>query len=107
GFEIVSSEASSLISGSNPQISIEMLPQIESDLIFVMAWGDNNMFDPQKETQQRWDDTPLLNQMSASKDGRVFFVNYYLWGSHTRGPITDQLMLEQLPQMLLPLVNEN
>lgn len=43
--------------------------------------------------------------MLASKEGRVFFVNYYLWGSHTYGSITDQLILEQLPQMLLPLVD--
>ena len=106
GFEIVSSESSSLVSGSNPQVSIEIIPQIETDLVFVMAWGDDNMLDPQKDTQQKWNDNPLLNQMSVAKEGRVFFVNYYLWGSHTRGPITERLILEQLPQMLLPLVDE-
>jgi len=106
GFEIVEPENSSL-PGNDPQISMEVLPQVEADLIFVMVWSDDDLYDPQEKVKQQWAENALLKQMPASEDGRVFFVDYYLWGSATRGPITDQLILEKLPQMLLPLVNED
>lgn len=107
GFEIVSSKTSSLIPEGSEQISMEILPQIETDLIFVMAWSDDDLHDPQKKVKQQWANTPLLKQIPAFEDGHVFFVDYYLWGSVTRGPITDQLILEDLPQMLFPLINED
>lgn len=106
GFEIVTSEASSLLSEGNLPISVEAFPQLETDLIFVMAWSENEPY-PQEKIKQQWGNNPLLSQMPAFKDGRVFFVDYFLWGSNTRGPITDQLILEELPQMLLPLVDED
>ncbi|MBE9099785.1 ABC transporter substrate-binding protein [Vacuolonema iberomarrocanum] len=110
GFEIVTSEASSLLPNGNLPISVEAFPQIETDLIFVMAWSENwseNEPYPQEKIKQQWGNNPLLSQMPAFKDGRILFVDYFLWASNTRGPITDQLILEKLPQMLLPLVNEN
>lgn len=106
GFETVSPKNSPLISGGDSQISMEALPQIEADLIFVMAWSDEGLRDPQEKVKQQWAENPLLNQMSAFKAGHVFFVDYYIWGSVTRGPITDQLVLDQLPQILLPLVDD-
>jgi iron complex transport system substrate-binding protein len=105
GFEIISPEDVSLKSGANVQVSLEILPQIETDLIFVLAWSEE-LYDPQLEIEQQWSKTPLLRQMQAFKNGQVFFVDYQLWGSVTRGPITDQLILEKLPPLLLPLMEK-
>ncbi|ESA33723.1 periplasmic binding protein [Leptolyngbya sp. Heron Island J] len=110
GFEIVTSEASSLLPDGNSPISVEIFPQIETDLIFVMAWSESwseNEPYPQDKIQQQWGNHPLLSQMQAFKDGHVFFLDYFLWASNTRGPITYQLILEELPKMLLPLVDED
>lgn len=82
GFEIVSSKNSSVLPEANPgnngPISIEILPQIEAD--------------------------PVLRQVPAFKEGKVFFVDSYLWSSATRGPLTDELILEALPDLLLSQV---
>lgn len=107
GFEIVSPQNSSLVPGGDSNISIEVLPQIETDLIFVMAWSDDEQYDPQEKVKRQWIKNALLQQMPASQSEHVFFVDYYLWGSVTRGPITDQLILEQLPKILLPLIKTN
>ncbi|MEM9807794.1 MAG: iron-siderophore ABC transporter substrate-binding protein [Cyanobacteria bacterium P01_D01_bin.56] len=106
GFEIVMSEASSLLPDSNLPISVEVLPQIETDLIFVMAWSENEPY-PREKIKEQWGNDPLLSKMFAFKDGRIFFLDYFLWASNTRGPITHQLILEELPKMLLPLVDED
>jgi len=105
GFEIVSSENSSILPGStqlNPQISIEILPQIEADLICVLAWSKEHN-EPQKISKQQWVSNPILNQVSAFKEGKIFFVDEYLWGGNTRGPLTDCLILEALPELLLSM----
>lgn len=103
GFEVVSPQNSSSLPGHDVQISMEVLPQVKTNLIFVMAWTDDSLKDPQEKVKQQWSKNPLLKQMSAFKEDHVFFVDYYLWGSVTRGPITDELILEQLPQILNPL----
>ena len=105
GFEIVTSEASSLLSDGNSPISVEVVPQIETDLLFVMAWSENES-SSQEKIKQQWGNHPLLSQMPAFKDGDIFFLDYFLWASNTRGPITYQLFLEELPKMLLLLVEE-
>lgn len=105
GFEIELPEDLPLKFGEEGQISVEVLPSIETDLIFVLAWSED-LYSPQEEIKQQWDENPLLRQMPVFRNGHVFFVDYQLWGSVTRGPITDQLILEKLPQLLLPLVNK-
>jgi iron complex transport system substrate-binding protein len=110
GFEIVSSKNSSILPESKPfedfsQISIELLPQIETDFICVLAWA-NEDYNPQRALKQVWEINPLLKQVPAFKEGHIFFVSYNLWGSLTRGPLTDQLILEALPDLLLNSVEE-
>ncbi|NDJ18853.1 ABC transporter substrate-binding protein [Myxacorys almedinensis A] len=107
GFKIVSPQNSSLVPGNNMQISIEVLPQVETDLIFVMAWSNNNLKNPQEKVKQQWVKNPLLKQLPAFKNGHMFFVDYFIWGGVTRGPIADGLILEQLPQLLNPLNEES
>jgi iron complex transport system substrate-binding protein len=105
GFKILSPEDLSLKSVDEGQISIEILPKIESDLTFVLAWSEG-LYDPQEGLKQQWSKEPVLQRSKAFQNGHIFFVDYQLWGSVTRGPITDKLILEKLPQLLLPLIGE-
>ena len=89
------------------EISFEMLPKIETDLIIVLSWNEANFLNPENTLEKKWAKNPLLNSMSVFQQGRVFFVDYQLWGSITRGPLTDQLILEALPDLLLQGVKES
>ena len=100
GFEIVQPEGTK----GEAEISWEILPQIETDLIIVLSYSDDSFHDWEDTVRQKWAQNPLLNSMPVSQQGRVYFVDYYLWGSHTRGPLTDKLILEALPDLLLDSV---
>ncbi|ELS00512.1 ABC-type Fe3+-hydroxamate transport system, periplasmic component [Xenococcus sp. PCC 7305] len=89
------------------EISWEILPQIETDIILVLSWSDENFFNPENIMEEKWAKNPLLNSMSVFQQGRVYFVDYQLWGSVTRGPLTDWLILEALPDLLLSSVEDN
>ncbi len=87
-------------------ISWEILPQIETDLIIVMSWDDDLTLNPEDTTpentmQEKWAQNPLLKSMLVFQQGRVFFVDYYLWSGVTRGPLSEKLILETLPDLLL------
>ena len=103
GFEIVQPEG---IQGDT-EISFEIVPKVETDIIIVLSSLDrqldlfNSPDDLQDTLQKRWSENPLLNSMSVFQQGRVYFVNYQLWGSRIRGPLTDCLILEALPDLLL------
>jgi iron complex transport system substrate-binding protein len=86
------------------EISWEILPQIETDIILVLSWSDDGFSNPEATMQQKWAKNPLLNSMPIFQQGRVFFVDYQLWGSNIRGPLTDRLILEALPDLLLDSV---
>ena len=106
GFEIVQPEG---IQGDT-EISFEIVPKVETDIIIVLSSLDrqldlfNSPDDLQDTLQKRWSDNPLLNSMPVFQNGRVYFVNYQLWGSRIRGPLTDRLILEALPDLLLSSV---
>ncbi|MEL7407431.1 MAG: iron-siderophore ABC transporter substrate-binding protein, partial [Cyanobacteria bacterium J06558_2] len=90
-------------------ISQEVIPQVETDLIIVTTVEDNvelNTEDskPQATMREKWAQNPLLSSMPVFQQGRVFFVDYYLWNGVSRGPLSDQLILEALPDLLLPIV---
>ncbi|HEY9735111.1 MAG TPA: iron-siderophore ABC transporter substrate-binding protein [Trichocoleus sp.] len=81
------------------QISFEVVPQVEADIVIVFAW-DEQLESPAAKVRQQWASNPLLKEMPAFKAGRVFFVDYQLWGSNIRGPLADQLILEAMPKLL-------
>lgn len=83
-----------------PQLSIEALSQLEADIIIVQIW-DEKLADHSKQVQQQWSQNPILSTMQAYRSDRVYFVDYHLWGSNIHGPITDELILNQLPELLL------
>ncbi|WP_324282349.1 iron-siderophore ABC transporter substrate-binding protein [Cyanobacterium aponinum UTEX 3221] len=97
GFQIV--KLSSIVERGN--ISQEVLPQIEADIIIVLSWNEDDFYSPESILREKWATNPLLNTMSVFQEGRVFFVDYQLWGSNIRGPLTDLLILEKLPDLLL------
>jgi iron complex transport system substrate-binding protein len=86
------------------QTSLEVLPTLDADIVMVIAWDFSNPYNPREQLEAKWNETPLLQTISAAKAGRLFFVDYQLWGSVTRGPITDQLILKKLSEFLLPLL---
>ena len=83
------------------EISWEILPQIETDIIIVFDWNDDRFMNPEAPRQEIWAQKPILNSMPVFKQGRVFFVDYYIWSNHVRGPLSEQLILEALPDLLL------
>ncbi|MGF1541135.1 MAG: ABC transporter substrate-binding protein [Pleurocapsa sp.] len=96
---------------SRANISWEIVPQIETDLIIVMSWSqyvalNSEDIMPKDTVRKKWAQNSLLNSMAVFQQGRVFFVDYYLWSGVTRGPLSDKLILEALPDLLLVSVEE-
>ncbi len=75
------------------QISLEVLPEFKADSVIVLAWSANFPYDLDKVKQQ-WQQNSLAQTMSASQNGRVYFVDYHLW-SNIRGAIAADKILKQ------------
>nr|WP_228037837.1 iron-siderophore ABC transporter substrate-binding protein [Nodosilinea sp. LEGE 06152] len=86
------------------QTSPEILPTLDADIAIVIGWDASELYNPEAKLKENWSKTSVLRDMPAAKANRIFFVDYQLWGSITRGPITDELILKKLPEMLLPLL---
>ena len=102
GFEIVQPQGTQ----ADAEISWEIVPQIETDIILVLSWNNDSFNNPENGLREKWAQNPLLNSMPVFQQGRVYFVDYQLWGSNIRGSLTDQLILEALPDLLLNSVEE-
>ena len=89
------------------EISIETLANLDPDIVVVMAWDNTDVYNPNPAIIRQWEETPLLQNMRAVKEGRIHFVNGQLWGGTRSGPIAYGLMLDQLPDLLLPFVEED
>jgi iron complex transport system substrate-binding protein len=92
--------------GVRPQINLETLSQLDADIIIVQTWlddwdGTSKYNVPLATLQEKWSQNPLLHNSRAWKEGRVYFVDYTLWGGVISGPKADSLMLEKLPKLLL------
>ncbi|WP_414565640.1 MULTISPECIES: iron-siderophore ABC transporter substrate-binding protein [unclassified Anabaena] len=106
GFESVLLENVERKPGVHPKVTIETLSQLDADIIIVSSWVDNwdgtstyNV--PLAALQQKWAKNPLLHYSRAWKEGRVYFVDYTLWGGTILGPMADSMILEKLPELLL------
>lgn len=93
------------------KISIESLPQLDSDLIMVQGYKlsktdqladakniDNHQL---KDIKQEWNNNAIAKSLRASKEGRVYFIPSYICYGFP-GPIGAELILDQLRQQLLP-----
>jgi iron complex transport system substrate-binding protein len=88
----------SLISvGDNryPNLSLEVLPQLEADIIIVMTSSDNTV----EAEQKRWQQSPVLRSLPAYQNNQVYFVDYQLW-SRIRGPIAAELIVDEVQEFL-------
>lgn len=106
GFQPVVLEGVERKPGVRPPITLETLSQLDADIIIVHTWtdswdGTSTYQAPLEELEQEWAKNPLLHNSRAWQEGRVYFVDYTLWGGVIEGPIADSLMLEQLPTLLL------
>ncbi|YAF95030.1 MAG: ABC transporter substrate-binding protein [Nodularia sp. CChRGM 3473] len=100
GFELVFLKNVQRTPGIRPQISIETLPELDADIIMIMVWDEKLDFQLES-VKTLWYQQPILLTMKAFQEGRVYFVDYQLWGSNIHGPIADELILQKLPQLLL------
>lgn len=105
GFQLVLPEGMEQTPGLRKQISREILAQLDADIIFVQTWLDdwdgtsayNILFE---SLRQKWTNDPLLHNSRAWQEGKVYFVDYTLWGGVISGPIADTLMMKKLPDIL-------
>ena len=80
-------------------------------MVVISAWDDyskhfKNGIKAEDAMPERWEKVPLLNSLPVSQQDRVFFVDYYLWGDTISGPLSDKLILEALPNLLLDSMKE-
>ena len=91
GFQIVNLEPEQ----NRYNISLEVLPQIKSDLIIVAPTGDNTI----ENAQQQWSQNPILRSLPAVQNQQVYFIDYQF--ERIRGPIAAELIINQVRQLLL------
>jgi iron complex transport system substrate-binding protein len=91
GFQVINFEE------GNPELtfSLEVLPQLQTDMILVMPTGDNTI----ANAQQQWQRHPILQSIPAFKAGKVYFADYQL--ARIRGPIAAQLFITQMQDLIL------
>lgn len=111
GFEIVRPEN---VQGNLGKINIpeEILPEVETDLMIVLSYWDDysKRFEDgirvEDAMPEKWAQVPLLNSLPVFQQGRVFFVDFYLWSGSITGSLSDKLILEALSNLLLDSVKE-
>ncbi|HEY9907591.1 MAG TPA: iron-siderophore ABC transporter substrate-binding protein [Thermosynechococcaceae cyanobacterium] len=94
GFQLVIPEDLS-VQQRGINISLETLPQLQPDLIIVMASGNSSV----EDIAQTWWNNAILRSLPASQTQRVYFVDYQLW-SRIEGPIAAELILNQIRTLL-------
>ena len=110
GFKLMS--PSSLVPADKsvpPPLSIETLPQFNSaDSIILLGanfsqvqLSDDKYFEPQmQKLKQQWSENAIAQSLTASKEGRVYFIPAYLCIG-LPGPIGTELYLQELQKQLL------
>ncbi|ASC71019.1 Fe(3+)-citrate-binding protein YfmC [Halomicronema hongdechloris C2206] len=100
GFELIGSEG--VKRGTGKTISVEVLAQFSPDIVIVSG-SQYGSHDPElNKFKQQWNQIPILQTMKANRNGCVYFVDNLLWGGNVRGPISEEIVMEQLPELLLP-----
>jgi len=82
-------------------ISLEIVPQLDADMLFVSADWDSTV----KDIQNLWREHPILRSHPAARARRVYVIDGQL--SRIRGPIASELMLAEIRKLLLPLGSSN
>lgn len=95
GFELVVPHQL-IASNGEIVISLETLPQLNPDLIIIMASGDSSI----EQVKQVWADSPILRSLPTYQAKQVYFVDYQLW-SRIQGAIAAELVVDQIGELLL------
>ena len=106
GFELVLPDGALRgTSDSSGSFSTEIIVQLDPDIIMVSVWRGYNL-NPEEIAKQDWEENPLLQTMRAVQSGRICFVYAELLGRNKSGPIYSEFVLDLLPELLLPFVEE-
>ena len=91
GFRVVNLDTEQ----SRYNISLEVLPQIKSDLIIVAPTGDNTI----ENAQQQWSQNPILRSLPAVQNQQVYFIDYQF--ERIRGPIAAKILINRVRELFL------
>lgn len=105
GFEIAVPSDQKFQSSEN-HISLEVLPQIDADIIISIV-SDHRDDDAVEQVKRFWNENPITQSITASQGNRVYFVDYYVWGSNMRGPIAAEILMDEAYELLSPLAKSN
>lgn len=100
GFQITRLHDSLLKTIGTAPLSLEMLPQLDTDMLIVLGWNndpDQNSLDL-KRIQQEWNQTQVLKALPISQTGQVYFMDGHL--TMLRGPIAEAYILSDLLKQL-------
>jgi len=106
GFEVVLPDGLQNSLRSQPRVSREVIVQLDPDIIIVSAFREDNFYNPESIVKQEWQENPLLQKMRAVQAGRICFVSSKRLGNSISGPIAYNSMLDLLPKLLLPFIEE-
>ncbi|NEQ86602.1 MAG: ABC transporter substrate-binding protein [Moorea sp. SIO2I5] len=112
GFELVSQpQSEETLSKARTPLSLEVIPQLDNaDSIILFGYNFSNIKEVKDaqhlaehqlaELQQEWSKNAIAQSMTASKQGRIYFISAYLCLGLT-GSMGTELYLEELQEQLL------
>jgi iron complex transport system substrate-binding protein len=105
GFQIVFPPNGEGKEGQGGKLSLEILPQLDSDLIIVQGYNSNfsnvkgNLVNHQiTGVKQEWNNNAIAQSLAASKSNRVYFTSAYLCRGIS-GPIGAEIFLQQIQHL--------
>lgn len=106
GFQLVFPANSEGKEAQGGNVSLELLPQLAADLIFIQAYnsdfskpGKDLVSDQMVSVKQQWNNNAIAQSLPAKKSDRVYFTSAYLCRAMP-GPIGAEIFLAQLQQQL-------
>jgi iron complex transport system substrate-binding protein len=107
GFQIVFPPNAKGKEAQGGNVSLEILPQLDADLIIIQAYNSsfNNVEGDLVNHQiagvkQEWNNNAIAQSLPASKSSQVYFTSAYLCRGLS-GPIGAEIFLERLQKQLL------
>ena len=106
GFQLVFPPNSEGKEAQGGNVSLELLPQLAADSIFVEAYnsdfsnpGKDLVNDQIASVKQQWNSNTIARSLPASKSDHVYFISAYLCRAMP-GPIGAEIFLDRLQQQL-------
>ncbi|PIG94309.1 iron dicitrate-binding protein [Gloeocapsopsis sp. IPPAS B-1203] len=90
GFQVVNPEEER----SSGIFSVEVLPQIDTDVILVLPSGENTV----ENAKRQWSQNSILRSLPAVQNQKVYFIDYQL--TRIRGPIAAEVLINRIQELL-------